>query len=58
MSDSNTDVVRISLSETPNLDQKIRTLCDEEADQGRRLAATFEVQNQLILIFQGSGAQA
>ncbi|MBI3784188.1 MAG: hypothetical protein HY270_12400 [Deltaproteobacteria bacterium] len=52
-----THVERIDLTQTPDLDGKIRDVCARQADrdQPRRLAATFQSQNQVILIFQRAG---
>ncbi len=49
-----THVVRIDLAAGENPEQAIKQECDIQAsrDEGRRLAAAFTVENQLILIFQ------
>lgn len=49
-----TFVQRINITTTDNLENKIKSVCDLQAsrDQPRRLAAAFESQNQVILIFQ------
>jgi len=55
MMELETHVERIDLT-TPNLDlaEKITAVCTRQAsrDAPRRLAAAFESQNQVILIFQ------
>lgn len=45
---------RIPLASTPNLEAAIKQECDIQAarDNPRRLAAAFEAQGNVILIFQ------
>ena len=49
---------RIDLTTTPDLAQTIKDICDNQAarDNPRRLAAAFESQNKVILIFQRASA--
>jgi hypothetical protein len=49
-----THVERINLAAETNVKKAIEELCDQQAarKQGRRLAATFILENQLVLIFQ------
>jgi hypothetical protein len=49
-----THVERINLAAETNVKKAIAELCDQQAarKQGRRLAATFILENQLVLIFQ------
>lgn len=49
-----TYVERIDLTTNPDLDKAIRDICDNQAalDKPRRLAAAFEAQHQVILVFQ------
>ncbi len=49
-----TFVERIDLAQEPDLAKAIKNICDNQAarDKPRRLAAAFESQQQVILIFQ------
>lgn len=51
-----TRVERIDLATTPDLRQAIVNRCDIRAqdDPPKHLAASFESQNQLVLIFQSA----
>ena len=49
-----THVARIPLDPPTDLARRIRELCEIQAsgNMGRRLAATFTVKSELVLIFQ------
>jgi hypothetical protein len=51
---TDTFVKRIPLAPMVDLDERIKAECEIQSgrDQPRRLAAAFEAQNQLVLIFQ------
>jgi hypothetical protein len=49
--DAQTDTARIPLA-SPNLDQRIKNVCDTKAAAGYELSACFAAQDQLVLIFQ------
>ena len=48
-----TIVCRIDLATVRDLDSAIVDLCRGQAIAGRKLAATFTYQTQLVLVFQG-----
>lgn len=52
--DVDTHVERIDLAAEPDPKAAIEQCCNQQAtgNSGRRLAATFVLQNELILIFQ------
>jgi hypothetical protein len=47
-----TQVVRIKLAEGPNLDQAITNTCANRYAAGYHLAASFVLQESLVLIFE------
>jgi hypothetical protein len=49
-----TFVERIDITQEADLGKAIKDICDNQAarDKPRRLAAAFEAQNQVILIFR------
>ena len=51
---TDTHVLRIQLA--GDLNKTIKDTCDAQGVAGRRLAASFEFHNQLVLIFQAAPA--
>ncbi len=47
-----TEVRRINMTTTGNLNQAIVDLCDTMAGAGLKLSSSFVVGNELILVFQ------
>lgn len=47
-----TELRRIPIASTPQLDQAIKDECDTMGAAGYHLVSTFELQGQLVLIFQ------
>ena len=48
-----TEVSRIDMAQAEDLGQAIQQECDNKEVAGYKLVATFTVQQQLILVFQG-----
>lgn len=46
-----TRLFRIDLTQ-PNIEDRVSNKCDAQSNQGYRLAAAFEAENRLVLIFQ------
>ena len=52
---TDTQLERVNLT-TPDAPAKIKDACDTQGQEGRRLAAAFETQNQVVLIFQAASS--
>jgi hypothetical protein len=50
--DTQTEVQRINLATTLNLEQRIKQNCDNMGSAGYQLCASFVQNGELILIFQ------
>lgn len=47
-----TEIRKITIKNTPNLNERIKTECNEMGDIGYHLVASFVLADELVLIFQ------